>query len=121
MSEPAVLYEAKDFIATITLNRPENRNSMTEDVFEGLRASIARVKEDPELRCVIITGRGKSFCAGADFKTGVQRDVTGPSESASSTELQARVEEIAERCAALLHRALDIARCVARGVGRRAR
>lgn len=74
MSEPAVLYEAKDFIATITLNRPENRNSMTEDVFEGLRASIARVKEDPELRCVIITGRGKSFCAGADFKTGVQRD-----------------------------------------------
>ena len=46
MSEPAVLYEAKDFIATITLNRPENRNSMTEDVFEGLRASIARVMPD---------------------------------------------------------------------------
>ena len=74
MSEPAVLYEAKDYIATVTLNRPENRNSMTDDVLEGLRACVARVKEDPELRCVIITGRGKSFCAGADFKSGAQRD-----------------------------------------------
>ena len=74
MSEPAVLYESKDYIATITLNRPENRNSMTDDVLEGLRAAVARAKEDPELRCVIITGRGKSFCAGADFKSGAQRD-----------------------------------------------
>ena len=74
MSEPAVLYEAKNYVATITLNRPENRNSMTDDVLEGLRASVARAKEDPELRCVIVTGRGKSFCAGADFKSGAQRD-----------------------------------------------
>jgi len=74
VSEPAVLYESKDYIATITLNRPENRNSMTDDVLEGLRAAVARAKEDPELRCVIITGRGKSFCAGADFKSGAQRD-----------------------------------------------
>jgi len=74
VSEPAVLYETKDYIATITLNRPENRNSMTDDVLEGLRACVARAKEDPELRCVIITGRGKSFCAGADFKSGAQRD-----------------------------------------------
>lgn len=74
MSDPAVLYESKDYIATITLNRPENRNSMTDDVLEGLRGAVARAKEDPELRCVIITGRGKSFCAGADFKSGAQRD-----------------------------------------------
>jgi enoyl-CoA hydratase/carnithine racemase len=47
---------------------------MTDDVLEGLRAAVARAKEDPELRCVIITGRGKSFCAGADFKSGAQRD-----------------------------------------------
>jgi enoyl-CoA hydratase/carnithine racemase len=74
VSDPAVLYESKDYIATITLNRPENRNSMTDDVLEGLRGAVARAKEDPELRCVIITGRGKSFCAGADFKSGAQRD-----------------------------------------------
>jgi len=78
MSDPAVLYEEKDHVATITLNRPENRNSMTEDVLEGLRAAVARVKEDASLRCVIVTGRGKSFCAGADFRSQIHRsDVAG--------------------------------------------
>ncbi len=73
MSEPAVLYEAKDQIAQITLNRPENRNSMTNDVLNGFRVAVTRVKEDLDLRCVIITGSGKSFCAGADYKSQAQR------------------------------------------------
>jgi enoyl-CoA hydratase/carnithine racemase len=74
MADPAVLYESKDHVAQITLNRPENRNSMTDDVLEGLRESVARARQDPELRCVIVTGTGKSFCAGADFRSQVQRD-----------------------------------------------
>jgi len=73
MAEPAVLYAVRDHVAEITLNRPDNRNSMTEDVFQGLNEAVAQVKADRELRCVIITGRGRSFCAGADFKAGVQR------------------------------------------------
>ena len=74
MSDSAVLYEVKDQIARITLNRPENRNSMTEDVLEGLGASIEEVKRDTDVRCLVITGSGKSFCAGADFRAQVQRD-----------------------------------------------
>ncbi len=74
MSEPAVLYEAKDHVAEITLNRPENRNSMTPDVLDGLRGAIDQVLADGDLRCAIITGRGRSFCAGADFRSGAQRD-----------------------------------------------
>ncbi len=77
MSEPAVLYDAADHIATITLNRPDNRNSMTDEVLEGLRGAVATVREDTSLRCVIVTGRGSSFCAGADFKSGVQRSESG--------------------------------------------
>lgn len=77
MTEPAVLYEAKDHVAEITLNRPENRNSMTTEVLEGLRDAIGQAQRDPELRCAIITGRGRSFCAGADFRSQVQRDATG--------------------------------------------
>ena len=73
MTEAAVLYEVKDHIAEITLNRPENRNSMTEDVFQGLNEAVSQVRADRDLRCVIVTGRGRSFCAGADFKSGVQR------------------------------------------------
>jgi enoyl-CoA hydratase/carnithine racemase len=74
MSESAVLLEIKDHVAEITLNRPENRNSMTDDVLEGLRAAVSQVREDSDVRCVIVTGRGSSFCAGADFKSQVQRD-----------------------------------------------
>lgn len=77
MSEPAVLYEVKDQIAQITLNRPENRNSMTNDVLEGFADGVRQVKTDPEVRCVIITGSGRSFCAGADFRSQVQRDSGG--------------------------------------------
>ncbi|MDP7640426.1 MAG: enoyl-CoA hydratase/isomerase family protein [Candidatus Hydrogenedentes bacterium] len=75
MAEGAVLYEVRDNIATITLNRPENRNSMTDDVLDGFIASVARVIEDASVRCVVVTGKGKSFCAGADFKSGAQRRV----------------------------------------------
>lgn len=73
-SESAVLYEVKDHIATLTLNRPDNRNSMTNDVLEGLAKGVEEVRSDPDVRCLIITGRGRSFCAGADFKSQVQRD-----------------------------------------------
>lgn len=76
MSDAAVLYDVADHIATITLNRPENRNSMTEDVLDGIVESVQRVKSDDSVRCVIITGKGKSFCAGADFKSGAQRKQT---------------------------------------------
>ena len=69
MAEPAVLFEVKDHIATITLNRPDNRNSMTPDLLAGLRESVDQVRGDPDVRCVIITGRGRSFCAGADFRS----------------------------------------------------
>ncbi|MGE4652992.1 MAG: enoyl-CoA hydratase/isomerase family protein [Myxococcota bacterium] len=68
MSEPAVLYEVHDHVATLTLNRPDNRNSMTPDVLAGLAEAVTAARDDAELRCLVVTGRGKSFCAGADFK-----------------------------------------------------
>ncbi len=73
MSEPAVLYDVTDYIATITLNRPDNRNSMTPDVLDGIVEAIGRARSDETVRCVVFTGKGKSFCAGADFKSGTQR------------------------------------------------
>lgn len=69
MDQTPVLYDVAGAIATITLNRPENRNSMTPDVMSAFRAAVARAAADRALRCVVITGRGTSFCAGADFRT----------------------------------------------------
>jgi len=69
MGEAAVLYEVSGGIATITLNRPENRNSMTPEVMQAFRACVAGAATDRGLRAVVITGRGASFCAGADFRS----------------------------------------------------
>ena len=70
MTEPAVLYDVEAGVATVTLNRPENRNSMTADVLAGFGDAVERLRRAREVRAVIFTGRGKSFCAGADFRSG---------------------------------------------------
>jgi enoyl-CoA hydratase/carnithine racemase len=70
---PAVRYEVNNNIAEITLNRPENRNSMTEEVLAAFAKAVDAVKNDHSVRCVIIAGSGNTFCAGADFKNKIKK------------------------------------------------
>jgi enoyl-CoA hydratase/carnithine racemase len=71
-----VLYDVADHVATVTINRPERRNSMSWGVITGLREAVARAKADAEVRVVVITGAGdKAFCAGADL-TGMRSDTS---------------------------------------------
>lgn len=70
MSDAPVLYERDGHVGTLRLNRPENRNSMTSEVLGAFNDILDTVKEDKELRALIVTGSGKSFCAGADFSSG---------------------------------------------------
>ncbi|MEE8399666.1 MAG: enoyl-CoA hydratase/isomerase family protein [Desulfobacterales bacterium] len=74
MSDAPVLLEIKDRIAQITLNRPANRNSMDNEVMPAFVETIGRVREDPDLRCLIVTGSGQSFCTGADFRSSSARN-----------------------------------------------
>jgi enoyl-CoA hydratase/carnithine racemase len=69
MPNDAVLLERDEGIATIRLNRPDNRNSMTPDLLSAFREAVETVARDSEVRCVVVTGAGSSFCAGADFKS----------------------------------------------------
>jgi 2-(1,2-epoxy-1,2-dihydrophenyl)acetyl-CoA isomerase len=62
-----VNYELADGIATITLNRPDSLNSLTDDVMIQLSESFARVDEDESVRVVVLTGAGRGFCSGADL------------------------------------------------------
>jgi len=70
----AVHYQRDAHIGTITLDRPDNRNSMTPELLDAFAAASAEARADTALRCLIVTGTGASFCAGADFKSVVQRD-----------------------------------------------
>jgi enoyl-CoA hydratase/carnithine racemase len=68
MSEPVVLYEVKDRIATITFNRPDRLNAFNADMAAGLRQAMERAARDEGVRVIILTGAGRGFCAGADME-----------------------------------------------------
>jgi enoyl-CoA hydratase len=66
--EPHLLYEVRDGIATITLNRPHKRNAMTPEMLIRLGQAWADVREDPTVSVALLRGAGEdSFCSGADL------------------------------------------------------
>ena len=69
----AVRYEAHDRIGVITLDRPDNRNSMTPELLDAFAHASATARADGSIRALIVTGTGNCFSAGADFKAGLQR------------------------------------------------
>ena len=61
-------------VATITINRPEKRNALDAEHYEGLSKAWTEVRDNPDIRVAIITGAGdKAFCAGADLKSWIGR------------------------------------------------
>ena len=68
MAEPALLYEKKDGIATLTMNRPDARNSLNPEMMVRLADAWQDVNDDPSVRVAVLTGAGeRAFCAGADL------------------------------------------------------
>jgi len=69
----AVRYERDGFVGVVTMDRADNRNSMTPELLDAFAAAAAAARADGELRCLIVTGTGGFFSAGADFRSNVQR------------------------------------------------
>lgn len=63
-----IIFEKKNGIAKITLNRPQALNAIDKDTHMELQAALRNIEEDEAVRVVIITGTGRAFCAGADLK-----------------------------------------------------
>ncbi len=68
MTEPVLLVEVSDTVATITLNRPSARNALNRELRRALPEAIATLDRDPEVDVMILTGAGPAFCAGLDLK-----------------------------------------------------
>ena len=66
-SSPAVRLDVRDAVATITLDRPRSLNSLDHDTRVALLTAVRSVSEDPEVRCLVLTGTGRAFCAGQDL------------------------------------------------------
>ena len=69
MSEPTILLEVQDRIATIRLNRPQHRNSLTPGMLDELEAAVDTASADPSVRVIVVTGDERAFSSGADLKS----------------------------------------------------
>src|SRR6266850_1703392 len=83
------LYEQQDGIATITLNRPDRLNALTFEIYRELIDTFNALRDEKEVRIVVITGAGRAFCSGGDVHDIIaqlfKRDMAGLLEFARMT------------------------------------
>ena len=90
--EDAVLYAVENGIATITMNRPKSLNSMNDALIDGLHEALNKAETDEAVRCIVLTGNGKAFCAGGDLSF-----LNGLEGTAAKKNFIAKVGAVAKR------------------------
>jgi enoyl-CoA hydratase/carnithine racemase len=91
--EDAVRYEVTaSGVAVLTLNRPERLNTWSGDMASAFHAGLDRAEEDPAVRVIVLTGRGRAFCAGAQLGS-----VGTVAESVETTEQRDLTDLVGER------------------------
>jgi len=63
-----IIYEKKNGVATVTLNRPQAMNALTVQMNGELQQALKDADDDKSIRCILLTGAGRGFCAGQDLK-----------------------------------------------------
>ena len=96
ISYETITYDIKDHIATVTLNRPERLNAINEEMGLDLISAIETASNDEEVRAFIITGAGRAFCSGGDWKGGetALKLITSPSAEMFQRRLRKIVPKI---------------------------
>lgn len=77
MSTEPLLIERRGKVAILTMNRPQSRNALDRELLAALTSGLAGIKDDPDVRAVVLTGSGGSFCAGADLKKAMSDGLDG--------------------------------------------
>ena len=96
-----VLFEVADGVATITLNRPDQMNSINTDLSAGLMDSFRQVRSRDDIRVAVLTGNGRAFCAGADLKSVLGESAQAPGAEDALNAFVDRVADTIERLRAL--------------------
>lgn len=84
MNYREILYEVKDGVALVTLNRPDKLNAWTTRMAEEIQDATLAAAEDDAARVIVLTGAGRGFCAGADMK--LLSDMGGGGKGQAATE-----------------------------------
>jgi 2-(1,2-epoxy-1,2-dihydrophenyl)acetyl-CoA isomerase len=78
MAYKEIIYTVEDYIATITLNRPESLNAFSDTMLSEWADAIESAKPDPKVRAVVVTGAGRGFCSGMDVRGAAGRGALPP-------------------------------------------
>jgi enoyl-CoA hydratase/carnithine racemase len=89
-AEPVLLRSDAEGVVGLTLNRPDQYNALSRELLARLQAELDAIKDDPSVRVVVITGKGRAFCAGHDLK-----------EMAAERE-RARLQELFGACSRMM-------------------
>lgn len=81
MNYKTIILKKDGHIATIVLNRPQALNAITAEMIEEIKAALAEMAQDSEMRVLVLTGAGRGFCAGADLKVGGIKSAEVPEEA----------------------------------------
>lgn len=86
MAFNTLLFEVQDGVGTLTLNRPQSLNSFNTEMHEEIRNVLKQLREDAAIRCVLLTGSGRGFCAGQDLGDRSVSAQDGPIDLGDSVE-----------------------------------
>jgi 2-(1,2-epoxy-1,2-dihydrophenyl)acetyl-CoA isomerase len=84
-------------VGVITFNRPDRRNALSDAVYAGFAAALPALRDDPEVRVVMITGNGGAFCAGGDVKGMHERNSSGGHRLGRPATLEDQVANLREK------------------------
>ncbi|MFM0640536.1 enoyl-CoA hydratase-related protein [Paraburkholderia metrosideri] len=100
MSYQTLLFDVVGDIATLTLNRPATLNALTGAMQQEMLAVLARVRDEPTIRALIVTGAGRAFCSGASLEA----MIPAPGDPATPGEVAGRLmREVANPLVLALH------------------
>ncbi|MGA1582132.1 MAG: enoyl-CoA hydratase-related protein [Saprospiraceae bacterium] len=108
----SLLFERHGHVAVLTLNRPEKFNSINRPLALGIQSALDTCAADESVRCVVITGNGRAFCAGQDLK-----EVTDPDGPGLSTIVAEHYNPIIDRIRSIQKPVIAAVNGVAAGAG----
>ncbi len=86
MAYKFINFDRSEGVGTVTLNRPEQLNAFTPEMLAELLDVFRGMERDPQVRAIIVTGAGKAFCGGEDFRQRAEAELSSPLASGSISE-----------------------------------